>query len=88
LAIVQFCENSIRHLFGDASVFKADSTIIQALRKESPKGLTISQIYKLFHNNKEGEELNRSLKHLTDQGMIYDVTTKTEGKDVTTYYAR
>jgi len=87
LAVVDFCERSADHVFGDLTGDSVADTVLHALR-ESPGGLSRSEIFRLFGNNRGAGELDAALLNLTDGGLIRaERDTATGGAPKTTWHA-
>lgn len=79
LALWRYCDASVRAVFGDAVGDPIADTILAALR-EAPEGMNRTQVYKLFHGNRDGEQLGRALTLLEAKGMIETIRHATGGR--------
>lgn len=80
LAIWDYAEVSVKHIFGNATGDSLADQILLALQN-SPDGLTRTEISNLFGRNKDKEQLDRSLAFLSQHGLIemVKVTKKETG---------
>jgi hypothetical protein len=69
ISVWDYCELSVKHIFGDASGDLIADTIARALQTQ-PNGLTATEISGLFGNNKKAVDTNAALTRLRDCGVI------------------
>jgi len=79
LALWEYCEASTRYIFGDALGDPTADTILTSLRN-SPGGLSRTDISALFGRHKPGQEVARALKVLVGLGLATFVSEETEGR--------
>jgi hypothetical protein len=77
-----YCEDSVRYIFGDALGDETADTILRLLR-DSPDGLTQTQISKAFNNHKPAAELSRALGLLEKRHKVTREEIRTDGAPVT-----
>jgi hypothetical protein len=87
LAVVDYCEQSVFHLFGDASGDYVADRILLALRN-SPKGLTRAQISDLFERNVAGGRLEAALSSLLSTGKALTERRETGGRPSEVWFAK
>jgi hypothetical protein len=80
LAIWNYCEQSVRFIFGDSLGDRSTDEIIGLLRK-SPNGATRTEIRAYFKNHKSSEEIGRALGVLEAAGLARMDREKTPGRD-------
>lgn len=68
LAVWDYCVGSVLYLFGDKIGDTLADKILPELR-DSPNGLTRTDINRLFQGNKSSSEITRSLNILAEQGL-------------------
>jgi predicted transcriptional regulator len=73
-----YCEDSVRHLFGDALGDETADTIRQLLRR-TEGGMTQTEISNAFGRNRPAAELHRALKVLAHKGLARAEREETEG---------
>jgi hypothetical protein len=86
LSLWEFCENSVRYLFGDALGDPIADTILQALR-QNPSGLTRTDISNLFGRHRRTEEIDRPLRLLQRLNRAGCKTEQTDGRSVERWFA-
>lgn len=79
LALWEYCEHSVRFIFGDALGDPTADTILQALRN-APAGLTRSDISALFARHKPAQEVARALGVLASLGLATFCHEGTDGR--------
>jgi len=83
LAVWDFCEASVRRLFGGRLGFPIADKILQAIRVRGP--LTRTQISDLFGRNLSSAELDAALGMLLESGQLYMSTRESGGRPTTVY---
>jgi len=78
LALWDYCEASVRTIFGNATGDEVAETIYQGLRR-NPDGLSRTQISELFGRNKPASRIDSALSLLLKNGMAAPVTEATGG---------
>ena len=69
LALCQFCEDSVRWIYGEQTG-NPDADQILAALQNAPDGLTLSEIHKkVFHNHKNAQEVEAALLFLDKQSL-------------------
>jgi hypothetical protein len=69
IAIWEFCEKSVRYIFGDALGDQTADTILSALRGAGADGLTRSDISALFSRNMPANQIARALGELDRRSL-------------------
>jgi hypothetical protein len=78
LEVWRYCEDSVRHIFGDRLGDLTADRILSALR-ESQDGLTRTEISAMFQRNKNHGEIERALSVLRDSKLADARLESTEG---------
>ena len=78
LALWEYCENSVRYIFGDATGDHVVDSIVMAL-EQAPEGLSRSKIHSLFGRNLKVNRIDRALESLTSTGSVRSEVSLTEG---------
>jgi hypothetical protein len=86
LAVWEFCENSIRCIFGDAVGDPVADAILRALR-ENVDGLTRTEISNVFDRHRQAEEIDAALGFLRQLGRARCETGQTEGRPAERWFA-
>jgi hypothetical protein len=86
LAVWEFCENSVRHLFGDALGDPVADPILQALR-QNPGGLSRTDISYLLGRHRKANEIDRALALLRRLNRAECMTEHTDGRSVERWFA-
>lgn len=81
LALWSFCEASAAWIFGDALGDPVADELARALR-QSPDGLTKTEIASLFGRHRRGPEIGRALGLLLEQGLATFTKEATDGRPV------
>jgi hypothetical protein len=79
VALWEFAENSARFIFGDALGDPTADQILKALR-ESPAGLSRTDISILFGRNRAAGDIERALRVLSQLGLARRETRQTGGR--------
>ena len=69
LAVWDYAEASVRCIFGDATGYPDADRILEAL-KETPQGLSQTEISRLFQGNISADRLRKALGYLEKHGVI------------------
>ena len=78
LAVWQYCEDSVKYIFGERIGNKNADAILDALR-DAENGLTRTEIYTdIFQKNLNAKEINKALQILLETGLIETHTEQTE----------
>lgn len=86
LALWEYCEASVRHIFGDAIGDPVADAILNALRS-SAEGLTRTEISNLFARNRDKQGIDLALSALTRQGLASSMREETAGRPVEKWVA-
>jgi hypothetical protein len=86
LAVWEYCENSVRHLFGDAIGDPVADLILRALREHSG-GFTRTEINNLFDRHKRAEEIDAALALLRRLGRARCEPEQTNGRPLERWFA-
>ena len=86
LGLWEYCEASVRYIFGDAVGDPVADTILTALRT-STEGLTRTDISGLFNRHQDRQRIDLALTSLAKQGLAHPVWQKTTGRDVEKWIA-
>jgi hypothetical protein len=79
LAIVKYCEDSTRFIFGDSLGDETADEILRQLRSR-PDGMTRTELRDFFQRNKTSAEISRALGVLQEHGLAR-VERRQESKD-------
>lgn len=79
LGVWDYCETSVRYIFGQAIGDPVADTILEAL-KATPSGLSRTEIYNLFGRHQRSENIQQSIGELLRQGFITIETIETGGR--------
>ena len=83
LAIWDYCEASVRYVFGDATGFPVADRILEELR-EHPEGITADDIHRLFGKRRTAEK-DHAIDMLLRLGRITKKPVSTGGRPVTIF---
>jgi hypothetical protein len=86
LAAWDYCEASARHIFGDAFGDQTIDRLLEALLA-SPKGLSKTEVSKVFQGNKSALQINSALGQLQDFGKARVETTVLDGHRTERWFA-
>ena len=86
LALWEYCEASVRHIFGDAIGDPVADTILNALRSTA-EGLTRTEISNLFAKNRDKQGIDLALSALARQGLVSSMREETGGRPVEKWVA-
>lgn len=87
LALWDYCEASVRCIFGDALGDPDADEILRALR-HSPEGMTRTEIRDLFQRNRRSAAVERSLGRLLGQGLVEFEKEPTNGRPAERWVAK
>lgn len=87
LALWDYCEASVRYIFGDALGDPVADTLLKALR-EAPEGLTRTQISDLFRRHQSARRVSQALTLLEALGLAQSARETTDGRPVERWVAR
>lgn len=80
IAIWDYCEDSVRHIFQNMTGDPLANEILSALMK-NPDGMTRTEIYNYFQRNKSKDRIEQALEILSSTGRARKVTIETGGRD-------
>jgi hypothetical protein len=86
LALWDYCEQSLGHIFGTRLGDRIADAILDALRT-SEQGLNRTEISKLFSGNKAANEINRALALLHQQGLAQVKMVSTTGRPIEVWFS-
>jgi hypothetical protein len=81
LALWEYCEASVRYIFGDAVGDPVADAILNALRANA-EGLTKTDISGLFSRNQDKQRIDLALSTLTKQGLARLMREGTGGRPI------
>jgi hypothetical protein len=87
LEVWRYCFDSAKFIWGDALGDPDADRALQAIRDAGADGLSRWDLVRVFSGHKAGTELNRVIRVLTERGLIRTVTTETQGRPETRYFA-
>ncbi len=87
LAFWQYCDDSARHIFGDATGDRVADRILDALRGTGADGLDVEAISNLFSHHVSANRRDAALRLLEDAGLVFKRVEPTEGRNRTVYVA-
>jgi Protein of unknown function (DUF3987) len=73
-ALWEFCESTVKHIFGDRLGDAVPDTILTALRERPGVGMSRSEISALFARHMNGDELSRALQLLMNTRLATRMT--------------
>ncbi len=82
LAVWDYCFNSARFIFGDATGDPVADRIREALQSAGAEGLTRTQIRDLLGRHAPTERITHALRHLAALGLAASRTVSTEGRSI------
>ncbi len=86
LALWEYSERSARYIFGSALGDKAADRILGAL-KDSPDGLTRTELRQLFSGHVSKPEIDAALTLLLELGIVHSETVRTDGRPAEKWFA-
>jgi len=86
LAVWEYCEASVRHIFGDRIGDPVADAILNALRA-NPCGLTRTEISELFSRNRDKQGIDLALSGLVHQDLAHSLREETGGRPVERWIA-
>ncbi len=86
LALWEYCERSARHIFGDALGNPVADELLKLIRN-SPGGVTRTQIRDFFGRHKSSHHIDRALTNLLEQKLIGGCKEETGGKPKSVFSA-
>jgi hypothetical protein len=82
----KYADDPGRYIFGDNLGDPVADTILAALRN-SPKGLTRTQISSLFNRNQRAAQISRALSLLLRSGKVRSESIDTAGRSIDMWFA-
>jgi hypothetical protein len=79
LAVWDYCETSVKYIFGQTLGDPVADAILEALQA-APNGLTRTEIYNLFGRHQRSENIQQAIGELLRQGLISIETVETSGR--------
>jgi hypothetical protein len=86
LALWEYCEDSARYLFGDATGDPIADRVLAALRA-SPEGMTQNALFDLFGRNLPAARVAAALERLAQLGQVWAHKVETGGRPSTLWEA-
>lgn len=86
LEVWRYCQDSAKHIFGDALGDPTADEILRALRG-CPAGMTRTEVGAIFDRNKSSTEIGRALSVLANAGLARFAREKTAGRPVERWFA-
>jgi hypothetical protein len=87
MALWEYSERSVRHIFGDALGDPVADDVLRALRQEGDEGLTRTQIRDLFGRHKRSDRIDGALALLLKLGRARMTRRDTGGRPVEVWTA-
>ena len=87
LALWDYCESSVRFIFGDALDDPVADAIRNALYENGSQGMIRTEIRDLFRRHKTAEQINRALAILLQYGHARCERQETDGRPVVKWYS-
>lgn len=82
LAVWDYAEASAKYIFGNATGDQVADQILEALMGDESKGMTRTEINRLFTGNKSADRIDQALNLLVGGNLIKKVKEPTEGRPV------
>ncbi len=79
LAVWDYCEASVKHIFGQAIGDPVADTILNAL-KAAPGGITRTEVNHLFGRHESADRIQQGIHELLNRGLIVIETIATAGR--------
>jgi hypothetical protein len=86
LAVWHYCEQSVRHVFGDALGDGVADELIRLLRA-APTGLSRQELYNHFGRHQSSERIGGALSLLAEHGMVRCERQETAGRPREVWFA-
>ena len=87
IAVWDYCEASVKYIFGNGLANRIADTVLNALRMSGKAGLTRTAISNLFNRNKRKPEIDTALQLLLSTRLARFDTAGTEGRSAETWFA-
>src|SRR5262249_25291191 len=88
-AVWEFCEASVKYIFGDALGDVVADTILSALKTAGEQGLTRTEVTGLFSRHQPSSQIARALSELQHRrlAMFRKTPSPTGGRPAETWFA-
>lgn len=87
IALWNYCEASVKHIFGHSLANRTANSVLNALKGVGESGMGRSDISNLLGRNKSKSEVDAALQVLYTSKLARRDTTPTAGRPVETWYA-
>lgn len=87
IAVWNYCEASVKHIFGQSLGNRTADEIIRALKELGTAGMSRTAISDLFKRNKPKTELDSALQLLHSEKLARRETVSTGGRSIEMWYA-
>jgi hypothetical protein len=89
LALWDFCEASVHHIFGRHSGHPTADKVLRALRERGAEGLTRSALFEdVLQSHSSREDLADALRMLLDTGLVRQTRERTKGRTAERWFAK
>ncbi|HEX4796176.1 MAG TPA: hypothetical protein VH370_20470 [Humisphaera sp.] len=79
IALWNYCESSVRYIFGSSMGDPVADELLQALRAR-PEGMTRTEISQHFANNREAAQISNALMAMSERGLVRMKKEEGQGK--------
>jgi hypothetical protein len=86
-AVTDFCERSVRYIFGDSLGDPVADTILAAIKNAGASGLTRTEISNLLSRHSSSGQIGRALKELSDRHLATMRMVSSGGRPTETWFA-
>jgi len=87
IAVWDYCEASVKHIFGQSLGNRIADEIFRALNERGSAGMSRTSISELFHRNKAKAELDIALQLLHSERLARRVPVPTGGRGIEMWYS-
>lgn len=87
LALWDYCESSVRFIFGDALGDPVADDIRNALYENGSQGMSRTEIRDFFRRHKTADQIDRALAILLQYGHARSERQETDGRPVARWYS-
>lgn len=88
LALWNYCEASVRYIFGSSLANRTADAILHELRQAGGTGISRTVISDLFHRNKKKAEIDTALQLLVDGNLARRDTIQTSGRSTEMWFLK